>query len=336
MTTTPPYIIRPFVPDDTGEILRLLKVGLGTSEIPRSLEFWNWKHVFNPFGPSVGMVAEADGQIVGLRIFMRWKWKSLSNEIYANRAVDTVTHPDWRGKGIFSVLTRRLLEEVKAAGASFVFNTPNQFSMPGYLKLGWQKVVRVPIWIHPIKPISCFLSLIGARTERKQEKTEQNTTQSLSNNPIRDWISETRTEERLHTVRSARYLLWRYTEIPAFQYEAKWRSTGSSTALILFRKKIRRGLQELSLSEVLPSEKEGSIQLCSQLIKEAAKESGADYMVALAQKRTPEAEVLRQSGFIRIGTGPVLIVNQLNNSENCPDILDWSNWRCSIGDLELF
>ena len=39
------------------------------------------------------------GQLVALRAFMRWTWRSGGRDVTAVRAVDTATHPDWRGQG---------------------------------------------------------------------------------------------------------------------------------------------------------------------------------------------------------------------------------------------
>src|SRR5688572_29913041 len=119
-------LVRSAVEDDTGRILKLLKASLGEGTIPREAGYWNWKHRTNPFGASPALLAEHDGQLVGLRAFMRWSWLRDGVEIQAVRAVDTATHPGWQGRGIFTRLTLALVEAVKAEGVSFVFNTPNQ------------------------------------------------------------------------------------------------------------------------------------------------------------------------------------------------------------------
>ena len=115
-------------------------------------EFFRWKHLENPFGRSFMLVAEADGRIVGLRAFMRWEFVAGDRRFRAVRAVDTATHPDHQGKGIFSRLTLEALDALRDQ-ADFVFNTPNEKSLPGYLKMGWQVVGRVPIRIRVRRPI---------------------------------------------------------------------------------------------------------------------------------------------------------------------------------------
>ena len=64
--------------------------------------------------------------------------------LHAVRAVDTATHPDHQGRGLFTALTMHALEACRAEGVAFVFNTPNAQSRPGYLKMGWREVGRPP------------------------------------------------------------------------------------------------------------------------------------------------------------------------------------------------
>src|SRR5688500_14713579 len=93
---------------DIPDIVSLLRISLGEKLLPKSEDYWRWKHINNPFGTSPVIIAKADGQIVGVRAFMRWAWESKSGRLEAVRAVDTATHPLHQGKGIFSKLTKGL------------------------------------------------------------------------------------------------------------------------------------------------------------------------------------------------------------------------------------
>jgi predicted N-acetyltransferase YhbS len=96
--------------DDESEVLALLDAALGAGPAgARPVAFFRWKHFENPFGPSFMLVAEADEQVVGLRAFMRWEFVAEGRRFRAVRAVDTATHPDYQGRGIFSALTRQAI-----------------------------------------------------------------------------------------------------------------------------------------------------------------------------------------------------------------------------------
>lgn len=101
--------------------------------------FFRWKHINNPFGQSYGLLATDNNKIIGLRMFMFWKFYNKNRIVTALRPVDTVVDKNYRGKGLFKKLTLQGLEENKG-NYDIIFNTPNENSLPGYLKMGWAKI----------------------------------------------------------------------------------------------------------------------------------------------------------------------------------------------------
>lgn len=106
-----------------------------------SKEHFIWKHKYNPFGRSHGFLAIEDNKIVGLRMFMKWKFLGVDKVLTAIRPVDTCTDPDYQGRGIFKKLTLQGLEETKGE-YDLIFNTPNSNSITGYLKMGWKQTEK--------------------------------------------------------------------------------------------------------------------------------------------------------------------------------------------------
>jgi GNAT superfamily N-acetyltransferase len=331
------YTVRPMNAEDTEEIVRLLQTCLGGSGVPRTREFWEWKHVLNPFGNSVALVAEKNDRIIGLRVFARWRWKSGDREIHCVRAVDTVTHPDSRGLGVFSRLTSSLLEEVKKEGAAFVFNTPNKISMAGYSKLGWKLVTSLPIWIRPLRPLRLAIRFLRNRQVNPDSIGLNSVKPAIPKDVIEKSERSMNSEVRIHTNRTEAYLKWRYADIPGFHYQAQSCTEGDSAAAIISRTKPRHGAIELSLSEMIISPDSPGVRIGTQLLKDILEESPADYAVAIAADHTPEQSVLRNSNFIPLrNKGPMFAVRVLNDQNGIPDCYFWSNWRCSIGDMEIF
>ena len=119
IAAAPEVVLRRATPADTRQMIELVRIAIGRGSVPRTEAFWRWKHEHNPFGPSPAMVAEADGRIVSLRIFLRWRWLYGKYAYAAVRPVDTATHPDWRRRGLFERLTRELLQVMKSEGVAF-------------------------------------------------------------------------------------------------------------------------------------------------------------------------------------------------------------------------
>ena len=119
-------------------VLELLQKSLGWVPDEQYARFFGWKHRDSPFGKLAGVAGHRrrtdrwvpDVHALGVRDRRR--------PVRAVRAVDTATHPDFQGAGSLLGLTLGALEELRSDGVAFVFNTPNERSRPGYLKMGWQ------------------------------------------------------------------------------------------------------------------------------------------------------------------------------------------------------
>ena len=174
-------MVRPFAADDLPRVLDLLEASLGGGPAGRRQpELFRWKHLENPFGPSFMLVAEHEGRLVGLRAFMRWRFTAFGDRLEAARAVDTATHPDYQGMGIFTRLTLALLEVIDGH-VDLVFNTPNAKSGPGYLKMGWSEVGRLPVAVRPRRP----LRLLGRRAVARSPPARTSTTVDSHRRPRR-------------------------------------------------------------------------------------------------------------------------------------------------------
>lgn len=320
---------------DVPAILELMKRSLGEGTIPRTPEFWAWKHRDNPAGRSPFLVAEASGELVSVRVFMRWTFHVGDREIPAVRAVDTATHPDFQGKGIFRKLTLGLVEEVSSAGVAFVYNTPNDRSRPGYLKMGWQTVGRISLWVRP-RLRAVTRAFPGAHREGPaaaktmlEVSSEALTVASLAR--LRGLCDSPR---RYGTRLDRGYLLWRYVKCPGIRYRLA--SVDPERALVAFRVRQRGRFRELTLCDVLAERSSRGARAATATITGLLRDLSPDHAVCAAHAALPETKVLVAAGFMPVPRlGPILTVRPLNVA-GLPDPRARGSWGASVGDLELF
>ena len=158
------YDIRSYRPADETAVLALMRTALGWQDDARFTTLFRWKHLDGPWGPSPAWVAVANDEIVGYRALMRWRFLLDGQPVDAVRAVDTATRGDFRGQGIFRRLTLHGIDAVREQGVGFVFNTPNDQSRPGYLKMGWRAVGQLPVAITAPRRLSSVRRVLSART----------------------------------------------------------------------------------------------------------------------------------------------------------------------------
>ena len=338
---------------DDEKVLKAVGESLpGGAATRKDADYWQWKHRTNPAGQSLGYLAETHdaAKVVGVRAFMRWRMQAPQGDRYdCVRAVDTVTDPGFRGQGIFSKLTHMALTEAEARDVALVFNTPNANSAPGYLKMAWQVVGRLPVYI---KPISYF-KLAGAvlNRHRRAARGDAAEEQEFGIAELPDWraavqlpgfleMAESHEADRvcqgLRTLRDEPYLAWRYGQHPHVRYRVFClrNQAGVVEAAAVMRANIRYGLKELVLTELWSQN--ASPALMQRCLSRLVKRVDADYLIAHARQGSTELKALKRGMFlpaykqgIELYSRPIAL--------NALGVLGSSQgWDLSLGDLEMF
>jgi GNAT superfamily N-acetyltransferase len=332
--------IRPYVPEDEPAVLALLVGALGEGPSgQRTPDFFRWKHLENPFGESLLLVAELDDEIVGLRAFLRWGFTVGDRSLRAVRAVDTATREDQRGKGIFSTLTKAAVAELRT-DTDLVFNTPNGSSRPGYLKMGWQEVGRVPVWIKVRRPVSFARGVrsatsVNARPAREITVTAPSASDGFGDDTdLRAFLSELgHPAERLATPYSSEYLTWRYAKAPLGYRAIVARTAGRIDGIAIFRVRPRGTLWEATIADLLvrPDDR----KTAAELIDRVAASADVDHLTCHFATGSPQLAASRRRMFLRSPRGElILTVNPLR--DGLEFVSDFGSWAVSAGTLEVF
>ncbi len=327
--------IRPWRPDDEPAVLELLSRALGPGPTgERSAEFFRWKHVDNPFGRSLLLVAEDDAGVVGLRAFMRWRFRLGGQAIRAVRAVDTATDPRCQGQGIFSRLTLTALESLRG-DADLVFNTPNGNSLPGYVKLGWAPVGQLAIHVRVRRP----LPLLRDVRHRAVTDIPRRARPAVRADPVgtvvagldlEGLLAPPTTGHGLVTDRSAEFFRWRYAAAPHLDYRAVG---DADTGVAVFRVRPRGRLWETTIAEVLP--RPDRPRATGRLLRQVLHAADTDHVTLHPTRGTALRRVAPARGFVRSPAGLLLVRRFVDEPLPAP-VDDVRNWMLSLGDVEVF
>ncbi|MBT9164154.1 MAG: hypothetical protein DDT22_00072 [candidate division WS2 bacterium] len=99
--------------------------------------YWNWKYRDNPFGKPLILVAVKDEKIVGHEGLWPMPLSVDGINQLCYQSVDSMVHPDFRGRGIFNSLIARSMEECSNSTCPIIFGFPNRSSYKIYTKFGW-------------------------------------------------------------------------------------------------------------------------------------------------------------------------------------------------------
>ena len=302
-------IVRRTTPDDVDAIVELAGRSLGWVGDQRDRAFFRWKHFENPFGESPGWAVFHDDRMVAFRTLLRWELRSGALTLRLVRAVDTATDPEFQGRGLFRRLTMQAVDELSAEGVDAVFNTPNDQSRPGYLKMGWSVLGRPTLMV---RPASVRAASRMARSRVPADKWSipvpigepvGAVLDELAGRPVDGWSTEC----------SRQYLSWRYGFEPLHYRVIEVRGGHA-----VFRVRRRGALDEVALVEWLsPLADPGAV---GALVRHAG-----DYVVAIGRP-------IRHGFVPLVRQGPIVTWRPLATAA----IPSLSQIQFSLGDIELF
>lgn len=278
---------------DLDEIVALIQKNLNP-EFTR--DFFYWKHVLNPAGKSYGLLALDEEKIIGLRMFMFWDFQHPEMGILkAIRPVDTVTDISYRGKGLFKKLTLEGLQRCENK-YQIIFNTPNENSLPGYLKMGWQRFEEIKNFrIGIVNPFTKSLSFRLSGINDLQDIPAQENIKSIS------------------TFRNLEYLKWRYAD-PFYKLALFEGNTG----FIIYKREKIRGVPAVKIYEI-----SGKRANYSQLVNSLGKKLKAPVIYYYNSKDLDELN------FLLVFNRDKPVVVYKNDRVNVQNSMEFS-----LGDLE--
>jgi predicted acetyltransferase len=190
---------------DETSICDLFKLAYGRN---LSKKYWKWRFVDNPCGEGI--------------IYLAWQ----GNKLAAHYAVSpitlsnngkiasgclsgtTMTHPDFRGMGLFPELASRTYKKATDLGIKSVWGFPNNYSHRILVgKLGWKDIYEIPTFRLRFK------NIMGSNlaTGRPKEITELD--------PRFDSLwNKTRNNAMIKIQRNREFLQWRFLENPSEKY----------------------------------------------------------------------------------------------------------------------
>lgn len=310
--------VRPFDEADLPAVLDVMRAALGEPPgLGRTPELFAWKHLENPFGRSLMLVAESEGVIAGFRAFMRWELLSPTGTLLSCvRAVDTATHPDFQRRGIFRTLTMAGIEMATDDGVDLIFNTPNEKSGAGYLTMGWQRVGPIGIMARPGRGL---LGLGGGTWPEPRAWSPADTIEEGGLDVLAQGHGR-----GLATPRSRDYYRWRFAAHPTGTYVVAAEPDGAAVG----RLNMRNGRRELVISEL------GGAR-APRMVRTLIRRFRPDYTVAWFSADTAERRWAMAGGLLPVPrvSALTLVARPLRPLE--VEVGVPAAWDLGLGDLEL-
>jgi GNAT acetyltransferase-like protein len=103
-------------------------------------EILRWQYWGNPYGPPVAWVWDDAGVVVGHHTCIRYAAMVEGKPATVGMGIDAAIDPDYQGRRLLTPLAKRMYNEAGKAGMPYTLSYPNDKSMRGIGRAGWQEL----------------------------------------------------------------------------------------------------------------------------------------------------------------------------------------------------
>lgn len=323
------FQVRLYNPGDEEEIVKLLELvfnGWPQFDLEcTSLDHWRWKYLENPFKKHFIVLATADSMIIGANQILPIMIKMSESTFPCVLSADTVVHPDYRGRGVYTKMANKNISIMNDSGIKLdYFPTSNPILIKSYSKR--YETLPFPlsnlVRIRDIKkqleamPIENALFMrLGFQTlklindiqntfrRKKITDTHINIQEVKSfNSSIDQFWDEISEHYKFIVERRKEFLNWRYCDVNAGGFIVNEAKDDDGFTLGYSAIKINRYLKHYSIGYIvdlltLPDK----IDVVEALVAEAIRyfdEKGINIINCLIVKNHPHEKILKSYGFL--------------------------------------
>lgn len=312
--------LRPYEVGDEAAIGDLFHVTYGRA---MSDELWRWRFRDNPAGSSIIQLAWDDNILASHYAVAQVTLSVNGEKVSSGLDVTTITHPDYRGRGLFRTLAKSAFERSTGSGLAIVWGFPNRNSHRGYIQdLGWMDIWEVPTlrWRTPT------LTHLGISSSSIVEVS------SFDERFDHLW-REVRRDSCIMVERDSQYLRWRYTAKPNAQYRILVCQEGHN---LLGYAVFKRYADELQVVDLLT---QNDVEIGRQLLLEVARIAVSESAEAVSlwlNVTHPLHRAFERMGFENGAPITYLAGLTLGSDPLNEGVYDFRNWYITMGDSDVY
>jgi hypothetical protein len=149
---------------DVGSLSAYKELFISNGSI-KTIDNLEWVHFLNPPKETkCKLVYSENGDLASIYAVMPVFVKIGANTELAAQSLDTITHLEHRGKGLFIDTAKKVYDDCASLGYSFVYGFPNGNSVHGFKKkLNWTMLGPIPFIFKPLRSGYFISKLLGNR-----------------------------------------------------------------------------------------------------------------------------------------------------------------------------
>lgn len=315
--------LRPLDPTSDEELETTLALFRDVYRRDMSKAFYRWRFLANPFGPPMVSLLW-DGETLAGHYAVSPMQSVVGDEIVPSaQSMTTMTHPDYRNRGVFSTLAEDLYARIAGLGVRMVWGFPNTQSHYGFVRrLGWHDIgviVTMTRGTEDCPSDTPRLSRLGTVDDR-----------------VSDLCTRGRDGRIFPSCRDATYLRWRYLDHPVGGYTILGLDQGTEAIAVVKSYEYSRDRRALEVVEVLCGDKPKLVEPLFAGLLVCARDSGHALLRTWLGMADPAFPALEKLSFVP--KEPIVYFGgrTLGDFSLRPDQLHLNGWVVSMGDSDNY
>jgi len=336
-------------------MLELIDTTYGDIEI-KNPKYLNWQYDKNPQGKAVIVLCfdeEKKDFVIGQESIIPSELNLGKVCIKSSISLNSIVHPNYRRRGIFSKLVTALPDFALNEGIVSVYGVPNLNSHKVFLKEGWSEITKLPLLVRILTPSNYFnngpkIFLKPFDYFYKIKIKEHLGIEQYTGNFIEFDHLTSKLPKRIIVSqnRNHKYLQWRYKNHPTRKYNTYLiRKDSEIIGYIITREtKFKGKAIGVILDFVTNGERKNEKEFVN-LIKFSLLElqnKGVPLAIATFQPSILEYKLLCKAGFFKVPEFmkpeplPLIVKIFDTNNKELKSIENYDNWFFTFGDYDVF
>ena len=282
----------------------------------KSKEFFKYSLSETPYGKPIIYLMKHSNKIIGYHSIRPFLLKIKNQDVMGGLTYNTMTHPDYRNKGIFTLLGNKTHEEAKKRKYEFIVGFANLNSIHGYTTkfrhkdltpINFIKIKKVKFDVEKIPHVTknCFPKNLGNLNKKYLARKKY---------PIR-------------IERDDKFLAWRYKNNP----ESRYLTCFSEGEYFFIFKKYQESIQIVDFFV----SKEEYLKTMIVAAHKTAQEYSCKEVSMWIPKIHPIQSLLGENTITQLQAGQNFHVLALNKKYSSL-LLNIDNWYYTMGDSDVF
>ncbi|CAM3324451.1 GNAT family N-acetyltransferase [Empedobacter stercoris] len=173
-------------------------------------EWFNWKFRDNPYGEAILACAIDNEKIIGCVALGKHVLNIKGIKYSCALSYETFVHPNYQGKGLFKKLILLAEEEAIKQEIQVLINFPNSNSLPGFLKMNWNKLDVPEYWL---KMVNIFNVIKNIKDLKKSFIPLDSNLKDIKRVEFKECL-----HDKIYIETSQEFFNWRFYQYPVNNY----------------------------------------------------------------------------------------------------------------------